>query len=324
MDIEDDPWVQSLREQLDKLPPGPDRTKIDQKLSKAISKDNTYTHKGLKDLARAASEICADVGPWAADWYVDKVLQQAKAVASPYQNIISAWQNKEKTYLLNTLAQVKTISPSYRPADIISGISDKTAALIKCLQTEQNGSEADGEDYSGIIFVTRRDTVLALSEVLSHHPQTSKTFRVGCLLGSSESAYRRSFLDITRSMLKQTQAEVLLDFKVGEKNLIVSTSVAEEGIDIQACGSVIRWDMPQNMTSWAQSRGRARRQRSTFILMFDDYHVQDGLLLKWVRLEREMQAKYNEPRHSKRKSFDEESRGIQDEEYLELFVESTG
>jgi ERCC4-related helicase len=324
MHIENDPYVQSLREQLAKLPPGPDRTRVDQKLSKSILKSDTYTHKGLRDFSRTASEICTDVGHWAADWYVEKVLQKAKTVASPYQNIISAWQHKEKTYLLETLAQVKTTSPSYRPADIVSGISRKTAVLVECLEKEMASSEKHGEDYSGIIFVTRRDTVLALAEVLTHHPRTSKIFHLGCLLGSSDSTYRRSFLDITRKMLTQTQAEILLDFKVGEKNLLVSTAVAEEGIDIQACGSVIRWDIPQNMTSWAQSRGRARRKRSTFVLMFDDYQVHDGLILKWERLEKEMQAKYNNSRPRRRRSPDDESMGSQDDECLELYVESTG
>jgi len=324
MHIENDPWVQSLREQLAKLPASPDRTRLDQKLSKAILKGNTYTHKGLADFARAASEICTDVGPWAADWYVDKVLEQAKTAASPYQDIISAWQHKEKTYLLNTLAQVRTAPPPYRPDDIVWGISDKTRALIECLLTEQSSSETDAEDYSGIIFVTRRDTVLALAEVLSHHPQTSRIFRAGCLLGSSDSAYRRTFLDITRRILTQTQAEVLLDFKVGEKNLIVSTAVAEEGIDIQACGSVIRWDIPPNMTSWAQSRGRARRQRSTFVLMFHEADVHDGLILKWERLEKEMQATYNDSRKGEQMLIDEESTGSHDDESQELYVKSTG
>lgn len=321
--IENDPYVQSLREQLAKLPPGPDRTQVDQKLSKTTQKENTYTHKGLKDFARAAAEICADVGPWAADWYVDKVLHQAEAAASPYNNIISAWQHKEKEYLLKILAQVKATPPSYRPTDIVTGISHKTEVLIEYLRTEQINAEASNEDYRGIIFVTRRDAVLALTEVLLHHPQTSQFFRPGCLVGSSESAYRHSFLDITRSMLKHTQAEVLLDFKIGERNLIVSTAVAEEGIDIQACGSVIRWDIPQNMTSWAQSRGRARRQRSTFTLMFNDDAAHDGLVSKWERLEKEMQANYNKSR-SKSTSMDEESFSYIDDEYIEFYVESTG
>lgn len=323
MHIENDPYIKSLREQLGNLCPGPDRDRVDQKLSKAISKENTYTHKGMNDFLRAAFEICADVGTWAADWYVAKVIEQAKATATPYQHIISTWQHKEKMYLLDILAQVEVAAVSYQPEAILAGISDKTRVLIECLETAKVDTEAYEEDYSGIIFVTRRDTVLALAEVLSHHPRTTKIFRIGCLLGSSDSVYRRAFLDITRRILTQTQAEVLLDFKVGDKNLIVSTAVAEEGIDIQACGSVIRWDIPMNMISWAQSRGRARRQRSTFILMFDNLRVTDGLVSKWERLEKDMQASYYSTRQRPDRS-DEESTSSEDGEYLEFVIESTG
>jgi len=118
---------------------------------------------------------------------------------------------------------------------------------------------------------------------------------------------------------------VLLDFRVGTKNLIVSTSVAEEGIDIQACGNVIRWDIPVNMASWAQSRGRARRQTSTFVLMFDNHCLHHDLVAKWERIDREMQASYNNSRPRLRV----ESNGFdyiepKDNGYREFSGESTG
>jgi len=69
-------------------------------------------------------------------------------------------------------------------------------------------------------------------------------------------------------MLKEPHEDTLMAFKIDEKTVIISTAVAEEGIDIQACGSVIRWNPPPNMASWAQSRGRARRERSTYTMMF--------------------------------------------------------
>ncbi|KZP10713.1 P-loop containing nucleoside triphosphate hydrolase protein [Athelia psychrophila] len=324
MDINDDPYVQSLRAKLEKMHPSPDRIRVDHKLSKAIFKETTYTHKGLKDFARAAAEICADVGTWAADWYVEKVLERAKESATPYRNLISVWQDREKVYLLGALDRIQAISVSGDPPELVAtGLSDKTAKLIKSLIDEKASTDADGEEYSAIIFVTRRDAVLALHEVLCRHPMTSRQFRPGCLIGSSESSYRHSFLDITRNILLHAQKEVLGDFRTGEKNLIVSTAVAEEGIDIQACGSVVRWDLPANMTSWAQSRGRARRRRSSFILMFDDSHGHDGLIKKWETLEREMQASYNNSRPSVVPPGQESQANI-DDDYLEFGIPETG
>jgi endoribonuclease Dicer len=141
--------------------------------------------------------------------------------------------------------------------------------------------------------------VIALAEVLSCHPLTKDVFRIGTLVGSSDYARRTTPLDITRGLPKNKQADTLRDFRTGEKNLIISTSVAEEGIDVQACGCVTRWDLPSNMASWAQSRGRARRQRSTFILMFpthDGWSDYESVLQKWQESERQMTRLYNSSR----------------------------
>lgn len=178
--------------------------------------------------------------------------------------------------------------------------------------------------YSRLVFATRCDNVLALSKFLIHHPTTQGVFTVGCLLGSSDYSKRHAFLDITRVLLRQSQAETLRDFRIGEKTLIVSTSVAEEGIDIQACGSVIRWDPPQNMVSWAQSRGRARRTRSSFILMFEDGGAQQSLVGQWERLEAAMVAMYTDEDRLMHMTDDGDDDDGDDDEYLEFRIEETG
>jgi endoribonuclease Dicer len=323
LDIEKDPYVRGLRRQLSKATRGTaDYSRLDQKLSKVILKQNSFTHKGLRDFARSAGEICFDLGPWAADWYVWQVLEQAKYAANPYNNIISNWKNEEKSYLLAILNQVVASEVSYYPDDIVDDASDKVRALIDCLLLEKKDTEAENESYSGLVFVQRRDTVLALAEVLRHHPLTKGSFHVGFLLGSSDSSQRHSFLDITRTLIKESPDDTLLYFKIGEKNLIVSTSVAEEGIDIQACGSVIRWDPPPNMASWAQSRGRARRQRSTFTLMFANGGGQQCNVTKWENLEREMVALYNDP--SRQLTEVVEDPVDDEDEALEFRIPSTG
>ncbi|KAF9234154.1 hypothetical protein BU15DRAFT_90083 [Melanogaster broomeanus] len=300
MNIEQDPYVLSLRNQLAKLSPGQDRTRLDQKLSKTIRQQNSYTHKGIRDFLNTSRDICFDLGPWAADWYIQRVVEKALENASPYSEIATAWQDKEKMYLRNHLKRIDITPVSYGASSIENGISAKLRVLIRTLEEEKERSESFNEPYSGLIFVTRRDAVLALAAVLEHHPSTSnpESFRVGCLLGSSESAYRTAFLDITRKILRQPQAETLDDFRSGAKNLIVATAVAEEGLDIQACGNVIRWDVPNNMASWAQSRGRARRKRSSFVLMFESGGIDDARIEQFESLERQMVALYNANRQA--------------------------
>lgn len=79
------------------------------------------------------------------------------------------------------------------------------------------------------------------------------------------------------------------------------------------------------MVSWAQSRGRARRQRSTFTLLFEDSGVDRELVAKWQRLEAEMANLYNDPSRDNRLP-DNPSVDIPDgeDEDLHFRVDSTG
>jgi ERCC4-related helicase len=52
--------------------------------------------------------------------------------------------------------------------------------------------------------------------------------------------------------------DMLNDFQQRRKNLIISTNVLEEGIDITACYMVICFNKPPNLKSFVQRRGRAR------------------------------------------------------------------
>ena len=59
-------------------------------------------------------------------------------------------------------------------------------------------------------------------------------------------------------MTQKDQKRVIERFITGEKNLLLATSVAEEGLDISDCNYVIRYNMMGNEISLVQSRGRVR------------------------------------------------------------------
>ena len=50
-------------------------------------------------------------------------------------------------------------------------------------------------------------------------------------------------------------------------NIIVATSILEEGLDVKSCNLAIRFDPCHTMCSFIQSRGCARMQNSDYILM---------------------------------------------------------
>ena len=294
LNIEEDPYIISLRQRLKAAEKNsPEWRRLDQMLSKTLNKRDTFVHKGIRDFCQSAHYLLETLGTWSTDWFIYTVVEEAKKAANPYNNMIASWKGTEKNYLLKILNGVNPIAVSFFEDDVLDELSPKVTALVKCLLHQKAEAESHDEAYSGIIFVERRYAVLALVELLTHHPLTKDVFRVGCLLGQSDSSRRHSLLDVAR--YKENQKDTLRDFRNGDKNLLVCTAVAEEGIDIQACGSVIRWDPPPNMASWAQSRGRARRRRSTYTLMFSEGGNGRDVVSKWEQLERAMVQLYNDP-----------------------------
>ncbi|CAH0731194.1 unnamed protein product, partial [Brenthis ino] len=63
------------------------------------------------------------------------------------------------------------------------------------------------------------------------------------------------------------QEEVLKKFRMHECNLLLATSVLEEGIDLPRCNLVVRWDVPPSYRSHGLCRGRARAPRAAVALL---------------------------------------------------------
>jgi endoribonuclease Dicer len=324
--IEEDPWVIDQRAELRRLEPGDRRDRVDRKLSEKIDKQSTFTHKGLRDFERAADEICADLGEWAADWYIGQVCKEAASAGGMFPEFSFNWSEGERKYLLRHLSRVQVVSvPDDNPEDILRRSSEKVEKLVNVLLSEKASFEDKKMEYRGLIFVTRRDAVLALTEVLARHPRTAKVFNIGSLLGESGSFRRHAFLDITRRLLRRPADKTLADFRIGELNLIVATAVAEEGLDIQACCNVVRWDFPANMVSWAQSRGRARQARSSFVLMLSNSLAFAPTVRRWEELEKEMAMLYNTRMELQELYNNNEDQPTDNDEYEEPFtVAATG
>lgn len=318
MSIEDDPAVVSLRTQLADLPADAQRIH-DQKLSKTISKEDTVTHKGLRDLERSATEIHYDLGPWAANWFIVAVIRHATEALSTGSSAITSYRDEEKAYLLKQLRRIDTIPCAEEPEEIMAGLSPKVHTLLKCLEEEKSVYRTSDDLFSGLIFVKRREVVVVLVEILRRLPTMTESFQIGCQLGGSSSIRRYTPLDITRTLFKQDKSTALQDLKSNKINLMISTAVVEEGIDVQECGCVIRFDPPDNMTSWLQSRGRARKPNSTFILMLDEVSAADAKWARWEKDELKMMAQITDEER-----IHEESLYLPDDDGPEYQVSKTG
>ncbi|VDI28320.1 ATP-dependent RNA helicase DDX58 [Mytilus galloprovincialis] len=65
---------------------------------------------------------------------------------------------------------------------------------------------------------------------------------------------------------KMEQDGILYEFRTREHKIMLATSVAEEGLDIQTCNLVIRYDHGPNEIALIQARGRSRAEGSKRIV----------------------------------------------------------
>lgn len=89
---------------------------------------------------------------------------------------------------------------------------------------------------------------------------------------------------------RSKQPDLLQQFRQGQRNLIIATNVFEEGIDLTACHVVISFDLPDNLKSFIQRRGRARQRQSKFVLMLPN--GDDKWISRWKQLEEQMVQMY--------------------------------
>jgi len=71
------------------------------------------------------------------------------------------------------------------------------------------------------------------------------------------------------------QMQAVQSFRDGKFNVLVSTSVTEEGFDTPACNVVVAFDEPDSLKSYIQMKGRARQEKSTFYILVHKSKVRE-------------------------------------------------
>ncbi|KAM4033267.1 ATP-dependent RNA helicase DHX58 isoform 1-T2 [Anomaloglossus baeobatrachus] len=116
----------------------------------------------------------------------------------------------------------------------------------------------DSSTAQGIIFTrTRQSTHSLLEWINSNDSLQGLNIKATALTGAGLS-------NQSKHMTQNEQKEVIQKFRKGLLNLLISTSVAEEGLDIPECNIVVRYGLMTNEISMMQARGRARAEDSCY------------------------------------------------------------
>ncbi|KAL8863288.1 MAG: hypothetical protein Q9178_000663 [Gyalolechia marmorata] len=299
LDIEQDPYVKALAESHPTLS---DLTYLKRvKLSR-----KTYCQDQLKNLDTRAQTVEKELGSWGTYWYIIACIRKLQLGIRNGSAGLELLNDAEKTYLERCLSNLLScISDEAVPGLNSECLSTKVLRLIDFLVAEQMP-----EFTGGLIFVRTRAEVAVLSEILSTHPSVKGFYTVSTFVGESSSAKRKT--NIAELVDVRSQVTTLDDLRFGRKNLVVTTSALEEGIDVSACNVVVCFDKPPNLKSLIQRRGRARKSESKFALMLAD-HDDPSTISTWHELEVAM-----------RKLYEDDMRGLRNLEALETIDEGEG
>ena len=116
------------------------------------------------------------------------------------------------------------------------------------------------------MFVRRRYAACVLSKLINTLASTSGEYshlRSDFVTGHGSELWG---LAETEMDFKK-QNETLKKFRKGEINVLVGTSVVEEGVDIPKCNLVVMFDFPQNFRAFVQSRGRGRAKDAKYVML---------------------------------------------------------
>lgn len=131
--------------------------------------------------------------------------------------------------------------------------------LIQCIYDQYNSNPTSRI----MIFLESRKSCAKLAQYLKRDPTIAQTFgpnAVSHLVSVNQSATRFG-------QSAASQEEALKRFRLGDVNVLLATSVAEEGLDVAQCNLIIKYNSVGSEKSYIQRRGRARAKESRSILL---------------------------------------------------------
>ncbi|KKA26259.1 hypothetical protein TD95_000012 [Thielaviopsis punctulata] len=225
------------------------------RLKNIMQKHDSFCERHIRSILRRTEIIQDGLGTWAAEYYVVTVLDSF--LKKQGQNQEHSVRSREREYIAELAGYVHLEFP---PLSRLAGpmISDKLQKLVDYLLNAPAHT-------TGIIFATERSTVTTLAHILSIHPEISQKHRIGYVVGSTQERAALELTDVSQSL--ESSSEALQLFRDRKINILVATSVLEEGIDVPACNLVICFDPPSDFKSFIQRRGRARTKKSALVLL---------------------------------------------------------
>ncbi|KAF9243791.1 P-loop containing nucleoside triphosphate hydrolase protein [Melanogaster broomeanus] len=127
---------------------------------------------------------------------------------------------------------------------------------VRMPEGNEGGEASDAGDTRAMVFVTYRECVDEIVEVLNQESPLLKATR---FVGQGVDKHGK------KGIAQKEQLEVIEKFKTGEFNVLVSTSIGEEGLDIGEVDMIVCYDAQKTPIRMLQRVGRTGRKRDGYV-----------------------------------------------------------
>ncbi|ALC41053.1 Dcr-2 [Drosophila busckii] len=158
---------------------------------------------------------------------------------------------------------------------IMSFSTPKVQMFLEYLKATFAGKKA--KDICCLVFVTRRYTCKCIYGILLNFIKSTPELR-DVLVPQFMVGRNSIFQDFESVLERRWLKSAIQEFRDGEANLMVCSSVLEEGIDVQACNYVIILDPIQTFNMYVQTKGRARSKGANFILFCSELEKEKTIM----------------------------------------------
>lgn len=177
--------------------------------------------------------------------YLDKIkLDAKKKLSSKAVKILAADQRLTRTWI--ELKKNQEFSPEFL-----------THPKYQILEKIILDTLMDNPDSRILVFIKLRDSVKNVVNKLKN----KGIIRPSRFVGQSTKS------DDDKGFTQKKQVEILKKFKEGQYNVLISTNVGEEGLDIAECDLVIFYDVVASEIRFIQRRGRTARHRKGKVII---------------------------------------------------------
>ena len=221
----------------------------------------------LKSLIGDLRHCFETMGVTALQIYLEKLLRDISETNKKNPLFNKSSVETQFLKLVTIIVDVQTDTQRFHLNSVRNFCSAKLWTLWQVLLKVSDQFKKEKREFCGIIFVQRRYSTVVLHQIVSNWAGEggSPLSHLKPVFATGQTSTGAGCKSASTNGKEQILA--LRKFRTGQANLLIATSVVEEGIDIPHCNFVCKFDIPQDFRSYTQSKGRARAKNSYYVVI---------------------------------------------------------